>query len=93
MPRDQASLALDGRLSVEAGTRQGGRQTPCGLVLVEVTGFELDEVNFARLADAFEVPGFEHSPLAQVGAEVVDQHATFNISTLGGSALQPNSLH
>jgi hypothetical protein len=45
------------------------------------------------LADAFEVPGFEHGPFAQVGAEVVDQHATFNISTLGGSPLQPNSLH
>jgi hypothetical protein len=82
MPCDQSSLALDGRLRLEAGSRQGGCQPSRSLVLMEVAWLQLDKVDLARLPDALEVPASKHCPFAQIRAEVVDQHPPVDVTSL-----------
>ncbi len=83
MLRDESSLALDGPLGREVGTRQGGGQPSRGFVLVHVAGFELDQVHLGCLADAFEVAAPQDCSLAQVRAEVVDQDPAVDVTSLG----------
>jgi hypothetical protein len=67
----------------QAGTRKGCRQPSRGVVLVQVTSFELDQVHLGRLADTLEVPASQHSSLTKIGAEVVDQHPAVDVTSLG----------
>src|SRR5712671_3577194 len=93
MPGDQPSLALHRSLRFEARTRQGGRQSLRGLVLVEVAGFELDEVHLAGLPDLLEMPASEDRPLAQVRAKIVNEHAAVDVTSLCFGSLQPYRFH
>src|SRR5262245_12948285 len=91
--RDQARLALQGsgRLQPRAGQR---RCEPSGRdVLVEVAGLQLDDMDLARLPDALEVALLEHGPLAQVGAQVVDEYASFYVCGVGGRPVEADGLH
>ena len=60
---------------------------------MKVAGLELDQVYLMLLPDALEVPASEDRTLAQVWAEVVDEHPTVDIASLGGTALQSNRFH
>ena len=93
MARDQSSLALDWWLRLEARSRQGEGQPPGCLILVKVAGLELDQMYLMLLPDALQVPASEDRTLAQVWAEVMDEHPTVDVASLGGPALQSNRLH
>lgn len=82
MPCNQSSLALQWRLRLEAGSRQGGCEPSRSLVLMEIAWLQLDKVDLARLPDTLEVPASEHGPLAQFRAEVVDQHPSVDVTSL-----------
>jgi cysteinyl-tRNA synthetase len=90
MEGHQARLALHGRSREEAGTRQGGRKPPGCLVFVEITRFKLHQVHLGGLANPLQVTASEHGPLAQVRPEVVDEHPSVDVTSLGVSALQSN---
>jgi hypothetical protein len=45
------------------------------------------------LSDSLEVPASEHGPLAQVRAQVVNQHPAVYVTALRPGSLQPNRLH
>ena len=93
MPGDQSSLTLDRWLRLKARPRQGACQPPCGFILMKVAWLELNEVHLAGLPDALQVPASEHRPLAQVRTEVVHEHPTVDVASLGGSAPQPDGFH
>lgn len=93
MPGDQASLALHRSLRLEARTPKGVGQAQGRFVLMKIARFELDKVYLARLPDSLEVPAAEHGPLAQVRAQVVNQHAAVDVTPFGGSSIQPNRFH
>jgi hypothetical protein len=93
MPSDQPSLALDWWLRLEARSRQGEGQPPGCLILVKVAGLELDDMHLRLLPDTFQVTASKYRPLAQVRAEVVDEHPTVDVASLGGSAVQSNRFH
>ena len=90
---DQASLALHRSLRLKARTRQRGRQAPRRLVLVEVARFELYEVHLAGLPDSLEVPACEDRSLAQVGPQVMNEHATVDVAAFRGGSVQPDRFH
>jgi cysteinyl-tRNA synthetase len=92
-PRDQPSLALDRRLDLEVVRREGRRQTPRGLILVQVAGLELDNVDLGRAADAAEMLGPEHRPLAKVRAEIVHEDAALHVFDGSRRSAQPVGSH
>jgi len=92
MRGDQARLALHRRLRLEAGVGQrGGQPLRCN-ILVNVTRLELDHVNIAGLLYPCQVLGGQNGPLAQVGAQVVDQYAADHI-LFPGLGAKSMSLH
>ena len=44
-----------------------------------VAGLELDNVDVSRLLHARQMLGGQHSSLAQIRAEVVDEHAAYHV--------------
>ena len=88
----QASLALHRGLGLEPRSREGRGQPKRGGVLVEVARVQLHHVNIARLLDAGEVQRGEDCALAQVGTQVVDQHAPGHVlhPSLGPQSMRPH---
>jgi len=84
---------LHRRLGLE--TRPGerhGEPSP-SLVLVQVARLELDDVDLAALPQAFDVLLAQDRALAQVGAEVVDEHASFYVSDGDGTSVKAMGFH
>jgi hypothetical protein len=50
---------------------------------MHVTWLELDKVHLAGLPDTLEVAPAQDRSLAQVRAEIVDQHPAVNVTSLG----------
>jgi hypothetical protein len=60
---------------------------------VQVARLELNEVDLAVLTDALEVLLAQHSPLAEVGPEVMNEHASFNVAGSGYRPVETNCFH
>jgi hypothetical protein len=86
MRGDEARLALHWWLRFEAGAGQRSGEPPSGFVLMNVTSLQLDDVDFSRLLDTRQVLGGQNCPLAQVGAQIVDQHSPDHVVLLCCSA-------
>ncbi|TMF10518.1 MAG: hypothetical protein E6I29_09405 [Chloroflexi bacterium] len=93
MTRDDARLALHRRLGLEARPGERHGEPSPSLVLVQVAGLELDDVDLAALPQACEVLFAQDCPLAQVRAEVVDEHASFYVSGGGGTSVKAKCFH
>ena len=93
----QVAVVTDGQLSglVNKGIVVGevSPEAAAGGPLALVQGGDRIRIDvLARVAD-LDVPGAEHRPLAQVRTEVVHEHPTVDVASLGGPALQSNRLH
>jgi hypothetical protein len=60
---------------------------------VEVAALELNEVDLAVLTDSLEVLLAQHSPFPQIGPQVMDEHASFNVAGLGACPVQTDRFH
>jgi hypothetical protein len=83
MLRDQPGLTLDRSLRYESGTQEGVCQPSRRFVLMHVTWLELDKVHLVGLPDTLEVAPAQDRSLAQVRAEIVDEHPAVNVTSLG----------
>ena len=91
--RDQPRLALHWGLRLQVGGRQRCGQPPGRQILVQVAGFELDNMNFAEGPHSVEVAARKGSAFAEVGAQVVDEDAAVDVGDRGRGALQPVRSH
>jgi len=55
---------------------------------MQVTWLELDDVDLAAVTDAVEVLLTQDRALAQIGAKVVDEHASFYVAGRGGTSVE-----
>ena len=93
MPRQHPGLALHrpGRLEPRAGDRGG--QSPSGLVLVNVAGLHLDQVDLAGRPHPVQMLRTEDRSFPEVGSEVMDEYASFNVAGRRRLAVQANGSH
>ena len=93
MPSQQPHLALHGRRRLQAGSRHGGCQPAGRDVLVQVAGLELHNVDLSAAPHTFEVLIAQDGALAQVGAQVVDEHASFYVGRSDGASVKAKGSH
>ncbi|HEX9098227.1 MAG TPA: hypothetical protein VF956_01925, partial [Candidatus Dormibacteraeota bacterium] len=60
---------------------------------MQVARLELDDMDFTELPNPIQMTGREHRALAQVGTQVVDEYASFNVAGSRQPAVQPVSTH
>src|SRR5256885_12984168 len=92
-PGDEARLALHRWPGFESGDRQRGGQPRGGLILMNITRLQLDDMDLAGLLYTRQVCRSEDASLAKLRPEVVDEYASFYVGLGHGLPVEADRLH